>query len=112
MCPAPGRSLSRVFQAVVWAAEHGQPCDAEGQAAAPLLQCSPPSYVRAGVVVWWMPGGSAFHSQPSFLRESERAELELLNKPDRIQGSRCGSPLRLPQKCGEEKLLRVLQGIV
>lgn len=30
-----------LFQAVVWAAEHGQPCDAEGQAAAPLLPVQP-----------------------------------------------------------------------
>lgn len=71
-----------VFRAVVWAAEHGQPCDAEGQAAAPLLQCSRASSVRAVLVVWWMPGCSAFPSEPSFLQESEIAELKLLNKPD------------------------------
>lgn len=39
-------------------------------------------YVRAVVVAWWMPGGSAFPSEPSFLQESEIAELKLLNKPD------------------------------
>lgn len=75
-------------------------------------QHSHASSVRAVSVVWWMPRGSAFLSKPLFLQESEIAELKLLNKPDWIQGSRSGSPLCLPQKCGEEKFLRVLQGIV
>lgn len=55
-------------------------------------QCSPASYVRAVAVVWWMPRGSAFPSEPLFLQESETAELKLLSKPDWIQGSRSGSP--------------------
>lgn len=56
--------------------------------------------------------GLSFPFWALFLQESEIAELKLLNKPDWIQESRSGSPLRLPQKCGGEKLLRVLQGIV
>lgn len=75
-------------------------------------QHSRASYVRAVAVVWWIPRGSAFPSEPLFLQESEIAELKLLNKPDWIQGSRSGSPLCLPQKRGEEKFLWVLQGIV
>lgn len=62
--------------------------------------------LHAGAVVWWMPGGSAFSSEPLFLQESERAELQLLNKPDPIQGSRSVHfPLHLPQKRAEEELV-------
>lgn len=69
--------------------------------------------MHAGAVVWWMPGGSAFSSEPLFLQESERAELQLLNKPDPIQGSRSGRfPLHLPQKRAEEELVRVFRGFV
>lgn len=62
-------------------------------------------YVRTVAAVWWMPRGLAFSSEPLFLQESEIAEPKLLNKSERIQGSRSGCcPLHPPQKCTEEKL--------
>lgn len=112
MCPAPGRSLSWGVSGCGSAAEHGQPCDSEGQAAAPLLPAQP-CLLRAcsscGVVDAQR---LSFPFRAFIFAGSEIAELKLLNKPDWIQGSRSGSPLCLPQKRGEEKFLWVLQGIV
>lgn len=78
-----------------------------------FFQCSCACYVCTVAVVWWMPRGWAFSSEPLFLQESEIAESKLLNKPGWSQGSRSGSsPLHLPQKCIAEKLIWVFQGLV